>query len=192
MAYLSTAMVLFGLVATINLLFTFGVVRRLREQSAELAALRSGGLPDSALADAAVTHPVGVAVGHLDTAGVDGQRVTSTTLGTRPLVGFFSPHCEPCKEQLPAFVAHAEARPGGRDGVLAVVVGTDEETAEVVARLRPVATVVTEPDQGPVQRAFGVTGFPAFVLVEQGAVAASDFNLVPVAERDAAATPAVR
>jgi thiol-disulfide isomerase/thioredoxin len=191
MAYLVAAMVVFGLATTLNLLFTFGVVRRLREQSAEMAALRSGGTPTSAGLDTGVTQPVGTTIGRFEATSVQGQPVDATTLGARPLVGFFSPNCAPCKEQLPAFIAYAGSRPGGRDAVLAVVVGTDEETAAVVERLEPVATVVTELDQGPVQQAFGVTGFPAFVLVEQGTVAASDFRLEPVAERDDAAVPAM-
>ncbi|HEX5596094.1 MAG TPA: TlpA disulfide reductase family protein [Micromonosporaceae bacterium] len=185
MAYLAAATVLVGLVATVNLLFTFGVVRRLREHTAELAALRSGG----GAADSDVTYPVGMPVGQFDVSSVEGRAITSTTLGNRPLVGFFSPHCAPCKEQLPAFIEHARTRPGGRDAVLAVVVGTNEETAEVVEQLRPVATVVVELDQGPTQRAFGVTGFPAFVLVDEGRIAASDFNLASVAGHDVAALP---
>ncbi|MDG6107216.1 redoxin domain-containing protein [Dactylosporangium aurantiacum] len=189
MAYVSAALVLVGLVAAVNLLLTFGIVRRLREQTAELAALRAGGgapvMPDNDVA-----YPAGTPLDQFITTDVDGVAVSSTTLGSRPLVGFFSPHCLPCKEQLPAFVEHARTRPGGRDGVLAVVVGTAEETAEVVRQLRAVARVVTEPDQGQVQRAFGVTGFPGFILVEDGVVAASNFLLGAVAEHDTAAQPA--
>ena len=189
MAYLTAALVLVGLVATVDLLLTFGVVRRLREHTAELAVLRAAaGSP--VMPDNDVAHPVGTPLDQLITTDVDGLPVSFTTLGPRPLVGFFSPHCVPCKEQLPAFVEHLRTRPGGRDAVLAVVVGTAEETAEVVDQLRPVAVVVTELDQGPVQRMFGVTGFPAFVLVEDGVVAASNFLLGPVAEHDAAAEPA--
>ncbi|WP_433380522.1 hypothetical protein [Streptosporangium sp. CA-115845] len=52
------------------------------------------------------------------------------------------------------------------------------------------ATVVVESDRGPVQQAFGVSGFPAFVLVEEGVVAASGYELAPVVDRDAVALPA--
>lgn len=185
MAYLAATAVLIGLLTVTNLILTVGVVRRLREHTAELAALRSGGAVDSDIA-----LPAGSSVGAFDATSVEGRPVTLTTLGNRPLVGFFSPHCGPCKERLPAFVEHAASRPGGRDAVLAVAVGTEEETAELVELLRLVATIVVEPDQGPVQQAFAVSGFPAFVLVEGGVVAASDFDLAPVTHRDAAALPA--
>jgi hypothetical protein len=184
MAFLAAAASIVGLLAAVNLVFTIGVVRRLREHTAELAALRAGGT-GSGGGDIAL--PVGSAIGDLAATSVDGGPVKLDMLGSRPLVGFFSPHCEPCRERLPAFVAHAADRP---DPVVAVVVGTTVETGDVVAQLRPVATVIVEPDQGPVQRAFGVTGFPAFVLVEDGLVVASHYDLTPVTDRDGVAVAA--
>ncbi|SEL42906.1 TlpA family protein disulfide reductase [Nonomuraea pusilla] len=185
MAYLTAALILVGLLALINLVFTFGVVRRLREHTAELAALRGSGVTGVGGTDVAL--PAGATVGAFETAEVGGRPVSLAAMGERPLVGFFSPHCAPCKERLPLFAEHAASRPGGAGEVLAVVVGTPEETSDVVAQLLPVATVVVEPDQGPVQRAFGVSGFPAFVLLEDGVVGASGFDFEPVASRDAAA-----
>ncbi|NUW32905.1 redoxin domain-containing protein [Nonomuraea sp. SMC257] len=182
--YQTAALILVGVLALANLLFTFGVVRRLREHTAELADLRSGRL---GVGGTDVALPAGATVGHFEAAEVGGRSVTLTEMGERPLVGFFSPHCGPCKERLPLFAEHAATRPGGPAEVLAVVVGTPDDTAEVVEQLLPVATVVVEPDQGPLQRAFGVSGFPAFVLVEGGVVGASGFDFEPVASRDAAA-----
>ncbi|QYC45876.1 hypothetical protein Nocox_41675 [Nonomuraea coxensis DSM 45129] len=193
MAYVVAALVLVGLLGALNLMLAVGVVRRLREHSAELAALRSGG----AAADAGALSSFGEValrdgspVGAFTAVAVDGEPVTLGTFGDRPLVGFFSPGCTPCEEQLPAFVEFAADRPGGRGTRLAVVVGAGEETAETVERLSPVATVVVEPDGGPVQQAFGVTGFPAFVLVSDGLVTASHYQLHAVAGRDAAALSA--
>ncbi|WP_214322579.1 TlpA family protein disulfide reductase [Nonomuraea sediminis] len=185
MAYLVAVNVLIGLLAALNLLFTVGVVRRLREHTTELAALRASGTARPIPADD-VALPVGVPAGEFAAATLDGEPVTLGTLGDRPLVGFFSPHCQPCKEQLPTFIKYAGARPGGRDAVLAVIVGTEEEAEATAERLRPVATVVVEPDAGPIQQAFRVTGFPAFLLVEDGTVAASDYVFLPVADRDLA------
>lgn len=183
MAYLAAAAVLVGLLAAVNLLLTIGVVRRLREHTAELGELRKRG----AAGGGEVALKVGAPVGEFAATSVEGRTVTRDTLGDRPLVGFLSPQCRPCKERLPAFVDFAATRPGGRDRLLAVVVGTGEEAAELVEKVRRVATVVVEPDGGPIQQAFAVTGFPAFVLVEQGVVAASDYEFAPVADRDGAA-----
>ncbi|WP_143590742.1 TlpA family protein disulfide reductase [Thermoactinospora rubra] len=191
MAYLVAAVALIGLLAALNLLFTVGVIRRLREHTAELAALRGRGAAQGGPAPLPeeVALPAGSPIGGFTAVTVDGAPVALEVFGERPLVAFLSPHCLPCKEQLPAFIEYAAARPGGPDAVLAVVVGTQEEAAQTVARLRPVAAVVVEPDGGPLQQAFAVTGFPAFVLVQQGRVAASDYELRSVAERDAAALP---
>ncbi|MEE6262238.1 TlpA family protein disulfide reductase [Plantactinospora sonchi] len=184
MTYLTAAVVLVGLLAAANLLFTFGVVRRLREQTAEMARLRGRGPAPEDGTDIAL--PVGAAVAPFAATDVDGRAVDLTTLGARPFVAFLSPNCGPCKERLPGFLEFAAARPGGRGEILAVAVGQPDETADLVAQLAEVATVVREPDQGPVQKAFGVTGYPAFILVENGAVAAANFDLTAVADRDAA------
>ena len=182
MAYLVAAVVLVGAIATVNLLLTVGVVRRLREHTAELAARRDDPAGPAGL-------PVGAPVGEFAATGVSGRPVTRAMLDRPALVGFFSPGCAPCKEKLPDFVAQAARRPGGPDAVLAVVVGDPAEAAESVAALRPVATVVVEPEDGPLQWAFAIGGFPTFVLVEDGVVAASD-DVLPPAGREAAPVPA--
>ncbi|WP_167530745.1 TlpA family protein disulfide reductase [Microbispora hainanensis] len=185
-------MVLIGMLSALNLLLSVGVIRRLREHSAELATLRSGGTAPNGgpfpLGEVAL--PDGSPIGEFTAVTVDGEPVTLGTFGVRPLVGFFSPGCTPCEEQLPAFVEFATGRPGGRDTRLAVVVGTGEEAAKTVERLNPVATVVVESDDGPVQKAFGVTGFPAFILVANGLVAASHYQLGAIIDHDAAALSA--
>jgi hypothetical protein len=181
MMFLVAAVVLVGLLAAANLLFTVGVVRRLREQTRELAELRSGRIAGG---DVALT--VGTPVGEFAATSVDGHPVTLAGLGDRPMVGFFSMACSACVERLPAFLAFAAARPGGRDRLLAVVVGQADAAASLVRQLEPVATVVVEPERGPIQQAFEVTGFPAFVLVRDGVAQASGYDLTPVAEHDAA------
>ncbi len=185
MAYLAGAMVVFGLLTLLNVALTVGVIRRLREHTAALAALPAGG--GDVGGDVALS--AGSTVGAFTAVDNQGVPVSLSTLGTRPLVGFFSPSCGPCKERMPEFIEYAGTRPGGRHGILAVAVGTPEETADMVERLGAVATVVIEPDQGPVQKAFAVSGFPAVVLVEDGRVAASHFNIAPVTDRDTAAAP---
>lgn len=186
MPYLAVAVALVGLLAAVNLLLTVGVVRRLREQTAELAELRAR----APMGGGETSLPVGATVAPFEAATVDARAVSLASFGVRPLVGFFSPSCKPCRERLPGFVTHAAGRPGGRDTVLAVVAGTPEAAADYVEQLRAVATVVVEPDQGPVQKAFGVTGFPSFLLVRDGEVDATDYDLAPIVGRDVPAAAA--
>jgi hypothetical protein len=186
MPYVVAAVVLFGLIATVNLLLTIGVVRRLREQTTELAELRDR----APMGGAETSLPVGATVAPFEAATVDGRTVTLASFGERPLVGFFSPSCQPCKERLPGFVKHAGRRLGGPDTVLAVVAGTTQGSADYVEQLGAVATVVVEPDMGPVQKAFGITGFPSFLLIRDGEVDVSDFDFAPIVERDVPAAAA--
>ncbi|MET8039895.1 hypothetical protein ABZU25_03390 [Micromonospora sp. NPDC005215] len=186
MDYSAIATTLVGVLAAVNLLFTFGVISRLREHTAELAKIRSGGARD----DSNVALPAGSRIGDFTAESVDGRPVALDLLGSQPLVGFFSPSCTPCKERLPGFLAHAASRPGGRDSILAVVAGSPEEAADLVDQLQPVATVVVESDRGPVQQAFAVDGFPAFVLVAGDRVQVSNFDLASIIHADSAALPA--
>lgn len=112
---------------------------------------------------------------------VDGQTLTRASLVGETLVAFVSPTCPACAESLPGFLARAE-EVGERDRVLAVVLGPEDATAPLAERLAPVARVVTEPEHGPLSRAFGVTGYPAFALLHDHTVVSSHFLLekIPV------------
>jgi hypothetical protein len=75
---------------------------------------------------------------------------------------------------------------GGREGAIAVVVGTAEEAAPLLPRLSAVAMVVVEPLDGPVSQAFHVPGFPAYFVIDgDGIVRASALrpSQLPVAQR---------
>jgi hypothetical protein len=182
--YLTAAVVFVGVIGLLNLVLTFGVIRRLREHD---AALASG--PSMPGFDIMV--PVGTAVADFQTHTVDGTPVSNADLAGHTVVGFFSTTCEPCRDRLPEFVTHAATVPGGPDRVLAVVVtdsvDVDASVADpFLARLRPVARVVTEQYDGLVGKAFGVQGYPALATVVDGTVTASGGSLDDLA----AAAPA--
>jgi hypothetical protein len=180
MALLVAAVTVVGALGVVNLIFSLGVIRRLREHTELLDRLTAGG---GAQGDS-VMLPPGETVADFVATTMDGERVSRGELVGSTLVGFFSPDCEPCKERLPQFVDHAEHHPGGRRQVLAVIVAQDEDTARpVAAELASVARVVRDVGAGPVPRAFGVQGFPAFALVEPGGmVRASGYELSALAE----------
>ena len=163
MIYLSAAVVLVGLVAVVNLLLTIGVIRRLREHTTKLA-----GMPDM---DA--MKPAGERIGEFSTTTVDGMPISRELLAGWTMVGFFTPHCEPCTAMVPAFIERAIGVPGGRDRVLAVVLGQREEAAKLANRFAEVALVVLESDidSGPLAQAFSVVAFPCFCVIDgQGVV----------------------
>jgi thiol-disulfide isomerase/thioredoxin len=160
-----------GLLGLVNLLFLFGVVRRLREQTEILDKLGeqilAGG--NKVMLEAGST----VAAFRAET--VDGERVGLDDETT--LVGVFSPGCSACERQLDAFAGYAAEYPGGRSRTLVVVAGAEADAAPYADRLRQSARVVVEPDGGPVSRALGVSGFPAFALVDGDRVRVSGYEV---------------
>jgi thiol-disulfide isomerase/thioredoxin len=158
MPYLLAAVVLLGAITGLNLLLTLGVIRRLRTHTAMLA----GGGPAAELD----LLPTGERIGGFEATAVDGEPAGRDALTGDTLVGFLKPACGPCEERMPEFLRLAEAMPGGRRRVLAVVAGTAEEAAPLLAQLSPVARVVVELVDGPVTRAFGVHGYPTYYVVD--------------------------
>ena len=175
MAIVVAALVLVGLLGIVNLIFSFGVIRRLREHTATLDRLSHGSAGGT---EQPVMNAAGTTVGEFAASTVDGEPVSRDRLSDPTMVGFFSPSCAPCRERMPQFVERAHQY--DRDQVLAVVVAQEDDTnaAGVVAELNGVARVVREPDSGPISTAFGVHGFPALGLVgPQGELLASGFEL---------------
>jgi thiol-disulfide isomerase/thioredoxin len=158
MEYVIASVVLVGMLCGVNLLLTFGVIRRLREH-AELLA----GSPRVVDNDPSVA--VGSVVGEFSVTAADGDVVTRGSLDGGTVVGFFSPGCAPCEELLPRFVEYAASEGVGRR-VVAVVAASDAEAGEMAAQLAPVARVVVEGAfGGAVSTAFGVRGYPAVCVV---------------------------
>lgn len=167
MPYLVTAVVLIAVLCLLNLLLTFGVIRKLRAQIQEKADRVADGL----------IIPAGSAVSGFSAVTTAGERISRESLG-ETMLGFFTPGCQACKERLPLFVDQARTvtRETGRS-VLAVVHGTEEETREQVAALSEVAHVVVEPGDGPLGEVFDITGYPVFGLIAaDGTLAATTFD----------------
>lgn len=184
MVYLAAAVVVVGLLCLLNLLLTFGVIRRLREHAKRLDTM-----PQQ------MASPLGVAVGEapadFTATTTTGETVSRAGLAGPVLVGFFSPGCEPCATELPRFIEYARTMPGGAERVLAVVEGGATEASDYVDRLEPVARVVVEEHGGPVKSAFKLFAFPTIYLlgadgtVVAGGTMVSDIG--PVPELDLAA-----
>lgn len=166
MAVLVAAVIVVGVVGLLDLVLTFGVIRRLREHNAILTGRLEG-------ASAPIMIEVGAAAGEFVATTIDGIRVTRDQLTDTTLVAVMSTTCTACTERLPAFVARAAAHPGGRQQVLAVIVdggAEDGGAAPFLDHLPAVAMVVREPTGGALATAFGISGYPAFALVDAGGV----------------------
>lgn len=159
MLYVVAGLVLVAALCALNLVLTAAVIRRLRQHTEHISRLGSG--------HQGRLLPVGSTIPDFAATTLDGRTVSPLSRRAPLLVGYFSPGCAPCAEELPKFVARAAAMTGGSDSVLAIVV-TDapDAAADEVAQLRRVATVVTEPAGAAAGTAFGVVGYPTFYLLD--------------------------
>jgi thiol-disulfide isomerase/thioredoxin len=180
MPYLIAAVIVVGVLCTVDLLLTLGVIRRLREHT-ELLSNRSSGVGgdphDGIIAE-------GERPAAFEAADGDGRPV-SVTSGEGPLLlGFFSTSCPPCRELAPDFAAQAARFPGGRDRVVVVVNGARDGAIPFLNTLSAVARVVVEDERGPVAAAFRVDGYPSWCVVDgEGVVTRSGVGMdrLPVA-----------
>ncbi|MEJ3749586.1 redoxin domain-containing protein [Actinomycetes bacterium KLBMP 9797] len=170
------ALVMLTALVLLNLLLTFGVIRKLREHARDLAPV----VPRTTLAAGATVPDF--------TATTDrGEAVSTATFrGAGGLVAFLAPDCPACAEQLPAVRSRLADAAGGAGAVVVVLTrlhpdaasggasgaGSGAAEAEAAALVEELgvaggpALIVHEPLDGPAQTAFQVAAFPAFYLVD--------------------------
>jgi hypothetical protein len=166
MPFLVATVILVGVLSVLNLLFTTGVVRRLREHTKLLDAVYELAA-DGGLGTTPGNFPaLGEAIGEFFATTVDGTSVSRESLLDSTMVGFLSPTCRGCREQLPALLEWAQGR--DRERVLVVIDGRGESPDELVEALRPVAMVVVEGADTPIGHAFKVGSVPGFCLLGTG------------------------
>lgn len=155
MSIVLSVVILVGVLCLLNLLLIVGVIRRLRDHSTLLSGM--GSAPPAI--------EVGTEIDAFQVQTVRGEPLSRAELAEETVVAFFSPTCGPCKEELPKFTPFARNYPGGRDRVLAVVVGEPQEADDFVAQLGPVAKVVVEERGGALGNAFKTSAFPTLMTV---------------------------
>lgn len=182
MDWLIASVVCVGLLCVLNLVLTYGVIRRLSPR-ADGADSRSPAVPRQVLA-------AGVTVGSFTARDTEGGALTQDDLSEGQLVTFMSPGCPACEELLPLVAERAGGHGPGR--VLAVVVrdaGKDDSGDGVRAyleRLAPVARVVTCDFGDELTNAFALAGVPAYVEMGGGGRVANSGRTLPRrAEREA-------
>lgn len=168
MTMLAVAVALVGALCVVNLLLTFGVIRRLTE----LRGTSPVGLPAP-----------GALVGEFEVAARDGVILSRESLGEGALVAFLSADCGGCGPQIPRLLARAREYDGER--IVAVVSGPRADAARLIGPLTGVADIVLEPHGKAVNDAFGVRGYPSFCQVAGGVVTASsvDVAVLPAPSR---------
>jgi hypothetical protein len=154
------------ILSCVNLILLLGVVRRLGRLTGPAPAVPQPHLPRP-----------GDVVGNFVASTTDGDRVSVRDLSGWRLVGFFTVGCPPCEAFKPAFRAHANTFPGGRDRVLAVITGGKGDPGALADEMAEFAHVIVEAPTGPVSTAFGVTGFPVACLLKGDTITATGLDV---------------
>ncbi|MGW6393550.1 TlpA family protein disulfide reductase [Streptomyces sp. NPDC055103] len=166
MAVLGSAVALLGALTALNLILTYGVIRKLRT----LGPARPSGPIDGG--------SVGSSAGDFSVRATDGTALTRGDLPEGALVAFLSPGCEPCTELLPRLSATVRSLGLPRTHVLAVITPGIEDPAPYTAELGDIALVTAGDQATAVAEAFGVTGYPVVCrLASDGAVTVVDRDL---------------
>ncbi|HEX8092881.1 TlpA family protein disulfide reductase [Jatrophihabitans sp.] len=93
--------------------------------------------------------------------------------GRNYLLAFVSSTCPGCREALPGMVGYASQLPGDFR-LITVIVGDPRRGTDIEQTLAPVATIVSEPDGGPIGNAYQIHVFPSYVLIsDDGTVLAT-------------------
>ena len=190
MAFLAAGLVAFSLVCVLNLLLTFGVIRRLRQQAEILADEKFRTQPART-----PTVPAGSSPDVFSATTTKGERFSNETLRngeTRAIVAFFSTDCSVCGVAVSEFVEDVARLRFDLDRIVAVVIGTEEDASSLVAQLEPVASVVVEPFTGPVAPAFALHGVPGMCLLDDSGVVAASGRAIDELEREFFGAPAGR
>jgi len=166
--FLAAAVVIVGALCLLDLLLTFGVIRRLREHDQMIVRPPQPAMPTIGLAP---SEPVGAfsatTTGGELLSGADGLRVAA----------FFSSSCSVCPERVGPFVDYLTEHLVARDSALSVVVGADGGPPPYLDRLAEVTKVCVEQDDSEITKAFKILGFPAFCLLgTDGTVVAASYD----------------
>jgi hypothetical protein len=173
MPILIAAVVVIGGICLLDLLLTFGVIRRLREHTAML-----GSPPDPH--SSAIGLAEGDSPGAFSTITTTGSLVDGAA-GLR-VVAFFTTSCAICAKRVAPFIDYLREHRIDPGSVLAIV-GASSDGAPYLDQLTQVAAVCLEQEDGAMARAFKVGGFPAFCLLDgNGVVIGSAANPVLLPE----------
>jgi hypothetical protein len=161
---LTIVVVLLAVVVAVHVLFTYGLVARVRELQENSGPARDTNLPRPGL----VIRPFEV----VDT---DGVAFTEADLDGPVQVGFFSVGCGPCRTLSDALLADP---PAAR--FVSVVdgdVSDPDATARLAEKVSGLGRVVVVDTDDPVLSAFEVMAFPTLVHTHGGVVTASGIKL---------------
>lgn len=168
---LTALVILVGVLGLANLLFLYGVIRRMRALEKRVVD-----------ADPPTGPQPGHRIGQFSATTLDGQDVgTADLAGTDTLVVLLTVGCGACDKivgELPEVVDDASL-------LILVQAGPSEDSDQLVSSVRGSAATdarIAVVPYGPVASAFDVTAFPTVIRVSDGIVRASGYSFADVRE----------
>lgn len=159
------AIVVLAVITVVHLFITFGLIARFRAYQASTPLVpRDPDLPEP-----------GDAVKPFAATSAAGAPLTDEMLASgATLVAFFTPHCKPCEQAREKLLVEPPPMP-----MVAFINGSAEDAAsqQLADALGRVAQVAYTARNDSVTRAFRQAGYPTFIRVENGTVAASSHQL---------------
>jgi hypothetical protein len=165
-------MALLALATCINMVLTVMLIRRLRSHLPELfGSTNSRGVI-----------AVGESVPEFGVTLLSDEEFDQATVATGThLVAIYSTSCSVCRPTIPDYVQRAaDLGPGGRGVAFVVDDGDESERAALLATLGETVEVAVVRHDSHAIRAFESDGYPTFVLVQDGIVAASGHSLFEI------------
>jgi hypothetical protein len=161
MTFLASAVAFLTALVLVDLLLSFGIIRRLRELQ-----LRTGEGPANA--------EVGMRIGPFTAIDSNGEPISDDQLQTGPtLVTFLSVGCEPCE----AVKRDLLSNPPSIDTIFFVEGKTKSEAETYWVGVEEIGRVAWVTYEGPVMEAFKIQGYPSLIVVENGLVSASGIRV---------------
>lgn len=174
MVLLGVAVAIVGVLCLLDMLLTFGVIRRLREHTELLSRIGNPGLPVLGLAQ-------GAPVGAFTATTMDGEQLNGASGFLA--AGFFSSSCSVCPERVGPFAAYLRQHQIPRENAISVAAVTGGSRPAYLDELAEVSVVCVESGDGQAGQdgqaaaAFKVQGFPAFCLLDgAGTVLAANYD----------------
>jgi hypothetical protein len=169
MAILTAAVIVVGVLCLLDLLLTFGVIRRLREHEEMIGKSGPVTMPP-AIGLLPSEHPAAF------TAVTAGGDLLTGPSGLR-IAAFFSTTCSVCPGRVEPFLGYLGRHQIAPHRALAVVVAPGGDPPPYLDRLAAAARICLEQEDGELAKAFKVQAFPAFCLLDgDGAVVASSYD----------------
>ncbi|MFE3519085.1 TlpA disulfide reductase family protein [Streptomyces sp. NPDC059166] len=98
---------------------------------------------------------------------ISGATFTNESLiGSEAIFAFFDTGCSTCKTAIPELIEYAQKHNVKSDQIVSIISGDPSDATEYITKLSGIATIILDGPGGSVSGSFGISGIPAYVVVD--------------------------